>query len=147
MKNKKSPSAIDFHVGSRIRMRRLMVGMSQEKLGERLGITFQQVQKYEKGTNRVGSGRLHEIGRILGVPVSYFFEGQELGTSGERDASSPDSAVPDKDSLELLQAFNAIVDPQVRRALVNMARALADQAARDDAVTTLPRQKAVSHSS
>ncbi|RUY60953.1 XRE family transcriptional regulator, partial [Mesorhizobium sp. M7A.F.Ca.CA.001.13.1.1] len=78
--NKKKPNPIDIHVGSRIRLRRNMLGMSQEKLGENLGITFQQIQKYEKGTNRVGASRLQAIASILGVPVAFFFEdapGQE----------------------------------------------------------------------
>ncbi len=71
----KSPNPIDKHVGARVRMRRIMVGMSQEKLGEALGITFQQIQKYEKGTNRIGASRLQAAARILAVPVNYFFEG------------------------------------------------------------------------
>ena len=80
--NKKKPNPIDIHVGSRIRLRRNMLGMSQEKLGENLGITFQQIQKYEKGTNRVGASRLQAIASILSVPVAFFFEdapGQETG--------------------------------------------------------------------
>ena len=72
---KKAPNPIDKHVGSRVRMRRMMVGMSQEKLGDALGLTFQQVQKYEKGTNRIGASRLQQISIILQVPVSFFFEG------------------------------------------------------------------------
>lgn len=135
MDTKKSPSPIDRHIGSRIRARRTLIGMSQEKLGEALGLTFQQVQKYEKGTNRVGSGRLQEIGDILGVPVTYFFEGQE----GERKAKEGSPIVQEiedflsqKDSIELLSAFNAITDPAVRRALVNMARASAGQEKSDD---------------
>lgn len=74
IENKKKPNPIDIHVGSRIRLRRTMLGMSQEKLGESLGITFQQIQKYEKGTNRVGASRLQNISQILNVPVSFFFE-------------------------------------------------------------------------
>jgi transcriptional regulator with XRE-family HTH domain len=74
IENKKKPNPIDIHVGSRIRLRRTMLGMSQEKLGEALGITFQQIQKYEKGTNRVGASRLQNISTILNVPVSFFFE-------------------------------------------------------------------------
>src|SRR5690606_13936188 len=74
MAGKKSPNPIDIHVGSRVRLRRMMLGMSQEKLGEGLGITFQQIQKYEKGTNRIGASRLQHIARILSVPVSFFFE-------------------------------------------------------------------------
>src|SRR5690606_34025694 len=83
--NKKKPNPIDIHVGSRVRLRRNMLGMSQEKLGERLGITFQQVQKYEKGTNRVGASRLQAIASILDAPVSFFFEdapGQGTGQTG-----------------------------------------------------------------
>src|SRR5438105_3475779 len=72
---KKTPNPIDKHVGSRVRMRRMMLGMSQEKLGDALDLTFQQVQKYEKGTNRIGASRLQEISHILQVPVSFFFEG------------------------------------------------------------------------
>ena len=72
---KKAPNPIDKHVGSRVRMRRMMIGMSQEKLGEKLGITFQQIQKYEKGTNRVGASRLQQIATSLSVPPSFFFEG------------------------------------------------------------------------
>jgi transcriptional regulator with XRE-family HTH domain len=128
MDTKKSPSPIDRHIGARIRARRTLIGMSQEKLGEALGLTFQQVQKYEKGTNRVGSGRLQEIGDILGVPVTYFFEGQE----GERKTKEGSPVVQEieeflsqKDSIELLSAFNAITDTHVRRALINMARASA----------------------
>src|SRR6476646_12124434 len=90
--NKKKPNPTDIHVGSRIRMRRNMLGMSQEKLGENLGITFQQIQKYEKGTNRVGASRLQAIASILGVPVAFFFEdapGQEAapGRGFSEDAS------------------------------------------------------------
>src|ERR1700709_2513327 len=75
IENKKKPNPIDIHVGSRIRLRRTMLGMSQEKLGESLGITFQQIQKYEKGTNRIGASRLQHIARVLAMPVSYFFDG------------------------------------------------------------------------
>jgi transcriptional regulator with XRE-family HTH domain len=71
---KKQPSSIDAHVGSRVRLRRMLIGMSQEKLGELLGLTFQQVQKYEKGANRIGASRLYDISQILAVPVSYFFD-------------------------------------------------------------------------
>lgn len=148
MANTKSPSLIDRHIGLRIRMRRIMIGMSQEKLGEQLGITFQQIQKYEKGTNRVGSGRLHEIGRALGVPVSFFFEEQEgNGSSDQRRTSTLEELMSQKESRQLLQAFSAISDPNVRRALVSMARALAGQAAEEEAVNLPFPQKAVSHSS
>src|SRR3954468_15383406 len=89
---KKPPNPIDRHVGSRVRMRRMMIGMSQERLGDALGLTFQQVQKYEKGTNRIGASRLQQIAEILQVPVSYFFEGSPGQTSrsgGLGEAASP----------------------------------------------------------
>jgi transcriptional regulator with XRE-family HTH domain len=81
----KSPNYIDKHVGSRVRMRRIMLGMSQEQLGEALGLTFQQVQKYEKGTNRVGASRIKQISEILGVPVSFLFEGSPTRISATED--------------------------------------------------------------
>jgi transcriptional regulator with XRE-family HTH domain len=96
----KAPNPVDRHVGSRVRMRRMLIGMSQEKLGEALGITFQQIQKYEKGTNRIGASRLHHIARVLGVPVEFFYEGApEIGTVGasrrlRRPATSPTSSPP-----------------------------------------------------
>src|ERR1051325_9669588 len=96
IENKKKPNPIDIHVGSRIRLRRTMLGMSQEKLGESLGITFQQIQKYEKGTNRVGASRLQNISSILNVPVSFFFEdapGDQSGQSGMAEASSSNYVV------------------------------------------------------
>src|SRR5665213_1876463 len=95
---KKAPNPIDKHVGSRVRMRRMMLSMSQEKLGDALGLTFQQVQKYEKGTNRIGASRLQQIAHILQVPVSFFFEGAPaspgLSPSGMSEAPSP-AYVPD----------------------------------------------------
>jgi len=125
-----------------------MMGLSQEKLGEQLGITFQQVQKYEKGTNRVGSGRLHEIGRILGVPVSFFFEGQEGdASSNEGQPSSLKELMLQKESLQLMQAFNAIPDENVRHALVSLARTLAGQAAGNEGVSQPLRSQAAAHSS
>src|SRR5258708_28867292 len=90
---KKLPNPIDKHVGSRLRMRRKMLGMSQEKLGEALQLTFQQVQKYEKGTNRISASRLHQISHILQVPVPFFFEGAPTPhgkSSGKRDAPHPE---------------------------------------------------------
>src|ERR1700730_13906470 len=94
MMAKKAPNPIDRHVGSRVRMRRMMLNMSQEKLGDALGLTFQQVQKYEKGTNRIGASRLQQISLILQVPVSFFFEGAPIvpgnhNIDGARDAPSP----------------------------------------------------------
>lgn len=129
--NKKKPNPIDVHVGSRIRLRRNMQGMSQEKLGELLGITFQQIQKYEKGSNRVGASRLQAISSILGVPVAFFFEdaptdgsptgfGESAGTNYVVDfLSSPEG-------LQLNRAFVRIQDPKVRRKILDLVKTLAD---------------------
>ena len=92
MENKKKPNPIDIHVGSRIRLRRTMLGMSQEKLGEALGITFQQIQKYEKGTNRVGASRLQAISGILNVPVSFFFEDAPDGNPANTPAGMAEAS-------------------------------------------------------
>ena len=130
--NKKKPNPIDIHVGSRIRLRRTMLGMSQEKLGESLGITFQQIQQYEKGTNRVGASRLQNISAILNVPVSFFFEDapgdQAGGTPGMAEASSSNYVVDflsSAEGLQLNRAFVKIADPKVRRRLVDLVKALA----------------------
>ncbi|AHK43216.1 MULTISPECIES: helix-turn-helix transcriptional regulator [Ensifer] len=134
MENKKKPNPIDIHVGSRIRLRRTMLGMSQEKLGESLGITFQQIQKYEKGTNRVGASRLQNISSILNVPVSFFFEdapGENTSASGLAEASSSNYVVDflsSSEGLQLNRAFVKINDPKVRRKLVDLVKALAAEA-------------------
>ena len=133
--NKKKPNPIDIHVGSRIRLRRTMLGMSQEKLGESLGITFQQIQKYEKGTNRVGASRLQNISTILNVPVSFFFEDapgeQADAQTGFAEASSSNYVVDflsSSEGLQLNRAFVKIGDPKVRRKLVDLVKALAAEA-------------------
>ncbi len=129
----KSPNPIDRHVGSRVRMRRMMVGMSQEKLGDGLGITFQQVQKYEKGTNRISASRLQQIGSILGVPVAFFYEGAPGGeaTPSGFAETQPASYVTDflmsSDGLHLNRAFIRIKDPAVRRKVVELVRAIAGE--------------------
>ncbi len=133
--NKKKPNPIDIHVGSRIRLRRTMLGMSQEKLGESLGITFQQIQKYEKGTNRVGASRLQNISTILNVPVSFFFEDvpgeQSDSQSGFSEATSSNYVVDflsSSEGLQLNRAFVKIGDAKVRRKLVDLVKALAAEA-------------------
>ncbi|MCP8897290.1 helix-turn-helix domain-containing protein [Shinella daejeonensis] len=136
--NKKKPNPIDIHVGSRIRLRRTMLGMSQEKLGESLGITFQQIQKYEKGTNRVGASRLQNISTILNVPVSFFFEdapGEQTDAQGGFSEASSSNYVVDflssSEGLQLNRAFVKISDPKVRRKLVDLVKALATEAEAD----------------
>ncbi|WP_223479149.1 helix-turn-helix domain-containing protein [Oricola indica] len=130
--NKKQPNPIDIHVGGRIRLRRTMMGMSQEKLGEQLGITFQQVQKYEKGTNRVGASRLQNIAAILGVPVSFFFEDapgdsvtSEVGGMNESSSSYVVNFLSSAEGLQLNRAFVRISDPKVRRRIIDLVKALA----------------------
>ena len=116
-------------------MRRIMVGMSQEKLGDSLGLTFQQIQKYEKGTNRVGASRLQQIAEILQVPVSFLFEGGPGGTiaSGFSEASSPtyvSDFVATNEGLALIRAFTRIQDAKLRRSIVDLVEQIA---ARDPA--------------
>jgi transcriptional regulator with XRE-family HTH domain len=125
---KKSPNSTDKHVGNRVRMRRMMLDMSQTELGNSIGLTFQQVQKYEKGTNRIGAGRLHQISRILKVPVSFFFEGSprdEAGASDAEQAPLP-SYVADflatSDGLALTKAFMQIKDATLRRRIVSLVQ-------------------------
>jgi transcriptional regulator with XRE-family HTH domain len=126
---RKGPNSIDVHVGERVRLRRTLLGMSQEKLASRLGITFQQVQKYEKGTNRVGAGRLKQIADVLEVPVGYFYEDlpSESRGAGLREADRPfeADALATGEGLELNKAFLRIADPKVRRKIVELVRVLA----------------------
>jgi transcriptional regulator with XRE-family HTH domain len=127
---KKAPNPIDKHVGSRVRMRRMMLSMSQEKLGDGLGLTFQQVQKYEKGTNRIGASRLQQIAHILQVPVSFFFEGapHSAGHGGTNEAPSP-AYVADflatSDGLSLTKAFMRIKSSKLRRRIVDLVEQIA----------------------
>jgi transcriptional regulator with XRE-family HTH domain len=127
---KKAPNQIDRHVGGRVRMRRMMIKMSQEKLGEALGLTFQQVQKYEKGTNRIGASRLQQIAGVLGVPVDFFFSGAPQGdtpTEGFAEPAAPgyEADLLTADGLKLLRAFHGIKDQKVRRRIVELAQTLA----------------------
>ena len=125
------PSPIDVHVGSRVRKRRRMIGMSQEKLGEALGLTFQQIQKYEKGVNRIGASRLQQAADILGVPVSFFFEGGADGPfESDGSALSPsyiDDFVSSEDGLRLAKAFMQIPRSAVRLRIVALVRELAGE--------------------
>jgi transcriptional regulator with XRE-family HTH domain len=128
---KKAPNPIDKYVGSRVRMRRMMLSMSQEKLGDALGLTFQQVQKYEKGTNRIGASRLQQISNILQVPVSFFFEGApDISTSSHRDGDAPSPAyvadfLATSDGLALTKAFMRIKDAKLRRSIVELVQQIA----------------------
>ncbi|WAJ29048.1 helix-turn-helix domain-containing protein [Antarcticirhabdus aurantiaca] len=132
--NKKKPNPVDSHVGSRVRLRRTMLGMSQEKLGESLGITFQQVQKYEKGSNRIGASRLQKISEVLSVPVAFFFEELPSGEAqidGFADGGQADYVVDflsTAEGLQLNRAFVRIGDAKVRRRIIDLVRTLADSA-------------------
>ncbi|MEZ0000429.1 helix-turn-helix domain-containing protein [Sinorhizobium fredii] len=126
---KKNPNPIDTFVGSRVRMRRLMVGMSQEKLADGLGITFQQVQKYEKGTNRIGASRLQAIADILGVHPSFFFqqdENQSRETAADvHESHEISSFVASKEGIALNRAFLKIADPVLRKKIIALVAAMA----------------------
>jgi transcriptional regulator with XRE-family HTH domain len=133
------PNPIDVHVGSRVRLRRTLLGMSQEKLGEAIGLTFQQVQKYERGANRIGASRLYDLSRVLDVPVSFFFDDIKPETIATREAleSGTEPAIahyePDptmrRETLELVRAYYRIPDPQIRRRLFDLTKAIANACA------------------
>src|SRR5436190_4866273 len=127
------PHPIDVQVGSRVRLRRNMLGLSQEKLGESIGLTFQQVQKYERGANRIGASRLHELSRVMDVPVSFFFDDVDPvrapaipGGFSEPAAEALESdPLRKRETIELVEAYYTIEDAAVRRRLFELARALA----------------------
>jgi transcriptional regulator with XRE-family HTH domain len=130
---KKGPNPVDRHVGSRVRMRRVLVGMSQEKLGDALGLTFQQVQKYEKGTNRIGASRLQQIAGVLNVSPAFFFEDLENDSSGEPAGLQEDGSafvvdfLSTSEGLMLNKNFVRIKDAKVRRKVVELVASLASE--------------------
>ncbi len=130
----KKPNPIDTHVGSRVRLRRMVLGMSQEKLGSLLGLTFQQVQKYEKGTNRIGASRLFRLAEVLDVPVSFFYDELQSGGTGEaagfaepKTESSIVEFMNSREGVELNRAFVKITDPKVRRSIIDLVRNLSEK--------------------
>jgi transcriptional regulator with XRE-family HTH domain len=124
------PHRIDVHVGSRVRLRRTLLGFSQERLGAALGLTFQQVQKYERGANRIGSSRLYELSRILDVPVSFFFDDipgapAETGSAGEAGPDAREtSQMSRRETMELVRAYYRIEDPLVRKRVFDLVKAI-----------------------
>ncbi|VBB69315.1 Transcriptional regulator [invertebrate metagenome] len=140
-----SPNPIDVHVGSRVRLRRTLLGMSQEKLGDAIGLTFQQVQKYERGANRIGASRLWDLSRVLDVPVSFFFDDMIEGTAAqsprmlagtiEEPSSFEADPMSKRETLELVRAYYRITDPQVRKRVFELAKALASAS---EATRSLP---------
>lgn len=136
------PNPIDIHVGSRVRLRRTLLGMSQEKLGDAIGLTFQQVQKYERGANRVGASRLYDLSRVLDVPVSFFFDDINPETVAAVQSGAPSGGIaesaaqryePDplmrRETLELVRAYYRIPDAQIRRRLFDLTKAIANACA------------------
>lgn len=134
---KGKPNPVDIHVGQRLRMRRSLLGLSQEKLSEAIGLTFQQVQKYERGTNRISASRLYQFSKILDVPVTYFFDNiagndkiaankLRYGLSdNEQDAFSGEDVLSNKETIELVRIYYSIKDPKVRKDLLNMIKSMA----------------------
>lgn len=124
------PHIVDIHVGKRIRQRRWLIGMTQQKLADMVGIKFQQIQKYETGANRVSASRLWDIGEAMGVPVAFFFEGLSEGTvapSADRNGNVPADMLGDKEAMDLVRTYYAIPENQ-RRRLFELARVLSDVA-------------------
>lgn len=147
---KKSPNPIDVHVGGRVRLRRMLIGMSQERLGELLDLTFQQVQKYEKGTNRIGASRLFQIAKHLGVNVQYFFEdvvdegaAKMANAGGFAEANETTSSVMNfvssAEGLELNRCYARIQDPMLRRKILELVRCVADSRGGEAAEADPPR--------
>ncbi len=127
----KDPHRIDVHVGGRVRLRRMMLGLSQERLGEKLGLTFQQIQKYEKGANRIGASRLYDISQVLGVPVQFFFE--DLPEDLYRDSQEAGAVeaaprlmnfVSSSEGLQLNTAFSRIECEETRKRIVDLVKTL-----------------------
>ena len=144
MEKENHPSPIDVHVGTRIRLRRTLLGMSQERLGDTLGLTFQQVQKYERGVNRVGASRLFDLSRVLDVPISFFFDdmpeslaaafgGQSGGRRVAGFADTQDGFADDtlnrRETLELVRAYYRITDPAVRKRVFDLIKSMGPQEA------------------
>ena len=133
-RNARQANLIDEHVGARVRLRRMLLGMSQEKLGESLGLTFQQVQKYEKGVNRIGASRLFDLAQVLGVPVQFFYDeltaasaasGHATGFAERQTETYVVDFLGSRDGLELNKAFVRITDPKIRRSVIELVRSLA----------------------
>ena len=128
-----SPHSVDKHVGSRVRLKRSMMGLSQEKLATQLGITFQQVQKYEKGTNRIGASRMFEICQILQIPVGFLFQGMQTSdnsNSGMAENDSPDYVtdfLASSEGIQLNKSFMNIPDPLVRKRIIDLLKTLEDK--------------------
>jgi len=132
----KGPNPVDKHVGSRVRLRRKILNMSQEALGDALGVTFQQVQKYERGVNRIGASRLYAVSQVLDVPVGFCFEGLDApgaatGVAEEGEPPLMYDFIQSSEGVALASAFSRIDDPKVRRRVIELIRALGQEAGAD----------------
>ena len=133
------PNPVDIHVGKRVRLRRTLLGISQEKLGKAINLTFQQVQKYERGTNRIGSSRLYQLSQVLDIPVSYFFDDLPIeitarkspGLTDVKVASFQGDPLVKRETLELVRAYYRITDPSVRKRIFELVKAVAKPASGD----------------
>ncbi len=132
-KKKGRAGSIDEHIGTRLRQRRALLGMTQEKLAEAVGITFQQVQKYENGANRISAGRLLEFSTILDVAVDYFYDGAKgarkpigLADNGQTPFEGPEDIMQRKETLELIRVYYSIQSPKLRKDLFNLVKSMAD---------------------
>ncbi len=131
------PHPVDIHVGKRLRLRRTILGLSQEAIGNAIGVTFQQVQKYERGVNRMGSSRLYEFSKILSVPVSYFFDEMEKSATTAVPASGVSEDSPEfehekmssRETLEMMRAYYRISEPRIRKRIFELVKALAEDKA------------------
>ncbi|MFK7792846.1 MAG: helix-turn-helix domain-containing protein [Devosiaceae bacterium] len=136
MVNKRAPNPVDVHVGLRLRMRRMMLSVSQERLGEALGVSFQQIQKYEKGSNRIGAGRLQDIAKELKVPISYFYDdmpGADAASGfSDTGVSYVSELLTTSEGVELTRAFLKVKDPAVRRRIVELVKSIAGQDGTDE---------------
>jgi transcriptional regulator with XRE-family HTH domain len=136
-KTKGTPNSVDVYVGSRLRVRRSLLGLSQEKLAEAIGLTFQQVQKYERGMNRISAGRLYQFAHILEVPISYFFEqmvgaeNQNIAAFGMSDNKQEEfqsnDVMHNKETLDLIRAYYTIEDPQMRKTIYRFVKSMSDR--------------------
>ena len=129
---KGKPHDVDIHVGGRVRLRRSALGLSQDQLGAAIGLSFQQVQKYERGANRIGASRLYEMSKVLHTPISYFFE--DFGDQGLAEAGGssyqPDPVMK-REALELMRAYHQILDPKQRKKVLKLVQGLAEESQRD----------------
>jgi transcriptional regulator with XRE-family HTH domain len=124
-KKRRRPNSVDIQLGESIRAHRLIAGMSQGDLGRRLGVSFQQIQKYEKGTNRVGAGRLPRIARIFDIPIGALFDANTQTFPSGRTGAAPVKLIPERNTLKLLTAFGGIADREIRRRLIDLVDTIA----------------------